>query len=139
MQGTSTTTPPGHMHIERTCKQSCSIFASPLRSSAFNSSAFSLFMLDITRGWLLRKACSVKVLRTFFWYSIDLNSSVSAHCPVGEVLASSPLSFKRLSICIPCRHETPMLNYNILFIYWGTVAHSVDETTIDLAHKVEQI
>jgi hypothetical protein len=139
MQGTSTTTPPGHMRIERTCKQSCSIFASPLRSLAFNSLAFSLFMLGITRGWLLRRACSVKVLRTFCWHSIDLNSSVSVHCPVGEVLASSSLSSKRLSICIPCRHETLMLDYKILFIYWGTVAHSVDATTIDLAHKVEQI
>jgi hypothetical protein len=59
-------------------KDSCSIFVVPLRPSAVSNSAFSWFKLDIIRGWLFRRACSVKMFRTLCWRSRDLNSLLFA-------------------------------------------------------------
>jgi hypothetical protein len=59
-------------------KDSCSIFTVPLRPSAVSNSAFSWFKLDIIRGWLFRRACSVKMFRTLCWRNRDLNSLLFA-------------------------------------------------------------
>uniref|UniRef100_A0A2P2K359 Uncharacterized protein MANES_13G000700 n=1 Tax=Rhizophora mucronata TaxID=61149 RepID=A0A2P2K359_RHIMU len=56
---------PGTARMLSACKYNFSTLEAPLRSSAANNGTFSCIMFKIIKGWFLRSALSVKLLRYF--------------------------------------------------------------------------